>query len=236
MRSIEMSVTTTPSKSEVIKTKNVHLENKAAINTVSIYVAWSESPGAGAQDTDWKELKPGEMVFFSAERRSIIRVWAKTLSGTATLSITGSDASINKPAADATRLAWYDRSPTSKVDDFGGIYAPHAETSRISYTCPSNKKAMIEALDSIVRRQTVAGTPSYLGALWRFTPNGGSGKVIIAARLSPAENAVTDKDAVRLGSTITMYAGDVLDGRTYDISTTGTILYQLAYKITEFDA
>jgi len=235
MRSIEMSVTTIPQKSDIIKTKNVHLENKAAVNAVSIYVAWSETENAGKEDTDYKELKLGETVFFSAEKTRIRVVWAKTLSGTATLSITGSDGSINKPSSDMTRLAWYDRNPADQVASNNVLdVAPHVVQVWLSYTVPANKKAMVELLHVKMQRKTAAGVLGSAAVYVRFTKNGGLSQGILYAYLF--DNTIGAKDTAVLAGTITMFAGDLLEIVSYDISTTGTIDYFSAYKASEYDA
>jgi len=234
MRSIEMTVTTTPTKSDIIRTKNVHLENKAAINSVSIYVGWSETEQAAGLDTDFKELKVGEMIFFSSEKKQILRVWAKTLSGTATLSITGSDGSINKPAADASRLAWYDRNPVSVIKWWGmQDVAPHFSTQRWTYTVPTSKKAYIENVNAMAVRTVVATTVGRVCDYVVYYPSGGGSLWLTEAEF--IKNAVGDSDKNNIACPITMLVGDTVTGFTSDDSTAGTVDHFLMAKITEFD-
>ncbi len=236
MRSIEMSLTTTSGRSEFIQTKNVLLENKAENNTVTIYVALGETH-PGPRETDYKPLYPGENIFLSSEKPNgkILRIWAYCASGTAILSITGSDGAIMKPNQVISRPAWYDRNPASKCNHYSvGTWSPHVMTVCITYTCPSGKKAMAEILSCRVTRVTAATAADEAISMWTLTPNGGSEKYPMQARL--ITNGVGDTKEYSIGATLMLFSGDVLTGKTADYSTDGTCHYFLAYKITEFDA
>jgi len=133
------------------------------------------------------------------------------------------------------RPTWYDRAPTPRVDHYWGQgIGPHAVTTRLTYTCPALKKAMVEVLQVRVRRQTAATTLGLAGAYAMLTPSGGSAKEILDAYLS--NNTVDARNEAAIGTTLMLFAGDVLDLRTYDASTGGTCDYFVCYKITEFDA
>jgi hypothetical protein len=237
MKAIEMPLTTQQSRSDEINTKNVLLENKAGVNTQDIMIAWSEDRTAGTRETDYKLLKPGENVFFSAERkRTITRIWAYAVSGTPILSITGSDSSINKPSQVVARPAWYDRNPNSQAWSISYNQGPHSESTDVQYTVPSGKKAMVEILQALVIRTTAATTPGSPTAAWKLTPNGASIKMIINCGLDTSENSPKDKLSLSIGSTMMMFPGDKIQSSTLDGGTGGTCTYILNMKITEFDA
>jgi hypothetical protein len=133
------------------------------------------------------------------------------------------------------RPAWYDRNPTVKVDHYNVSSAsPHSQTLRLTYTCPSGKKAMVELLSGRVTRVSAATTPDVVLAEWALTPSGGTEKSILQARL--ITNNVGDTREHSIGSTLILNAGDALKGYTQDSSVGGACHYYLSYKITEFDA
>jgi hypothetical protein len=133
------------------------------------------------------------------------------------------------------RPAWYDRNP-SQVLLWWTVnnQAPHAETVRWTYTVPSGKKAMLEALDGlicIITAATTAGRRSIYVKLTR--PSVGSAFIF---NLQILTNNVGDVQTKGLGTSLLMLAGDILEGYTSDGSTGGTADYRLMAKITEFDA
>ncbi len=131
-------------------------------------------------------------------------------------------------------LHWYDRNPRSVSYAKGWEVGPHTATLRHTYTCPEKKVAMIELLQCSTMRYTAAGTPSAVNAYWYFKAKGESETaiLIIAEFL---ENDVGSKVNQAIGTTITMFAGDKLFGKTADASIGGTVIHRLGYKITEFD-
>jgi len=141
---------------------------------------------------------------------------------------------VGTPSAVA-RPDWYDRNPISKNDNYDILdITPHSTTTRLTYTVPAGKKAMLEILQATVRRRTAATTLGRAYALWQFTPSGDLTKILLFSRVE--DNTVGAKDDHALGTTMAMYAGDRIDGNTYDGSTGGTCDYTLSYKITEFNA
>jgi len=133
------------------------------------------------------------------------------------------------------RPAWYDRNPTIKEDHYWGQgVAPHAVTTRISYTCPAGKKAMIEVLQVRVRRVTAATTLGLCGAYAMLTDAVAGAKEILDAYLN--DNTLNVRNEAAIGTALIMVAGNTIDLKTYDTSTVGTCDYFMSYKITEFDA
>jgi hypothetical protein len=133
------------------------------------------------------------------------------------------------------RPAWYDRNPVQKVYNQRLINAsPHSETTQITYTCPSGKKAMVEVMSLTVRRNTAPTTAGQALAYFSLTPSGGSATRIMETYINSA--TVNDRADSSIGTSIILLSGDKIEGKTYDLSTGGTCDYFLALKLTEFDA
>ena len=132
-------------------------------------------------------------------------------------------------------MHWYDRNPSSKAEGWVNVgVAPHGVTKRVSFTCPDEKIAMVELLEVHVHRATVATTPIKASATFKLTPKQGTMKTILTARITVL-NTVGDKDGHSIGSTLMLFAGDILEGYTEDLSTGGTCDYLVLLKVTEFD-
>ena len=134
------------------------------------------------------------------------------------------------------RPAWYDRNPTTLVDSFTGSAAPHAPTTRISYTVPAGKKAIVETLAAKVIRMAAASTPELVTAQFLLTPSGGEERVLLGAYLTSAQNSPKDSDSLGIGPSLTLFPGDYIRGITFDLSTGGLVYYVLILKLTVFDA
>jgi hypothetical protein len=133
------------------------------------------------------------------------------------------------------RPAWYDRNPASKRGYLSVLdAAPHSLTTRISYTCPSGKKAMVELLYAAVIRKTAPTTVGRAVTAWYLTPSGGTEGLIMEAVLF--SSTVGDSIYLSPSGNLMLFPGDTLTSKTFDGSTGGTCDYQMGYKITEFDA
>jgi len=93
---------------------------------------------------------------------------------------------------------------------------------------------MVEALYCGVFRVSAATTAGIVQDTWFLTKSGGTGVMVLRARMR--KNSVADQDSVNLGTTLLLLAGDIIELLTYDDSTGGTVDHQGAIKITEFDA
>jgi len=107
-------------------------------------------------------------------------------------------------------------------------------TTRLTYTVPAGKKAMVEVMQVRVRRASAATTVGLAGAYVMLTPSGGVIKEILDTGIN--DNTVNARDNNALGGTMVLCTGDQLDLKTYDLSTGGTCDYFVCYKLTEFDA
>lgn len=133
------------------------------------------------------------------------------------------------------RPAWYDRNPTQITLWYTvNIQSPHSQTQRWTYTVPSGKKAMLEALDGLICIQSAATTPGRRKIMVQLTKAGGGSAQIF--NLQIITNNVGDIQTKALGTSILLLSGDTLSGFTADESTGGTVDYRLMAKLTEFDA
>ncbi len=125
---------------------------------------------------------------------------------------------------------YYDRAPTPQVFEFqGGAVAPHTDTSRFGYTVPAGRKAFIVHLVATISRATVAAPVGSYGAHF-----GGLGANL--AWLRTRKNTVDAAEVLALPTSLTLNAGQVLSGLTFDGSTGGTVDYQINAALVEFDA
>jgi len=132
-----------------------------------------------------------------------------------------------------SRPAWYDRNSTPKADTFDALRDPHSIVTRITYTVPANKVAMVELLEQRSQRDEVATTPGNVITRWIYTIYGEPEVNIMDTRHKG--NAVGDTAEKQLGAALMLFTGDILEGKTADTSTAGKISYKMAYKLTEFD-
>lgn len=133
-----------------------------------------------------------------------------------------------------SRPDWFDRKPLSIVDQYSSNAAPHAETARVTYTCPQDRKAMVELLYGEVSRMVAdPGVFAWCGSRWKFTPAGKTEAELFTVQFY--DNNVGKTTSLGLGTTLTLLPGDKIIGYTIDLSAGGTINYQLNYKLTEFD-
>jgi len=131
---------------------------------------------------------------------------------------------------------WYDRKPVSNADQYiAAAVAPHAPIVRVGYTCPSDKRALVEVLQAKVTRDVVAAPAGLAQAWWTITPNGETVRRNIA-HAGIVTNIVGDQDKAMIGTTLVLYPGDLMEGMTADGSTGGSCTYVLGYKLSEFDA
>ena len=132
------------------------------------------------------------------------------------------------------RPAYYDRNATSGTAVYSGAsIAPHAETVRWTITVAAGKKANIELTRMMANRVTVATAASVAGYVARITTSTSYMDILYEAHISNVLGYEA-KDIAPAG--VTLYAGETLDGRTYDGSTGGYYNYLTGCKYTTFDA
>ena len=133
------------------------------------------------------------------------------------------------------RSSEYDRTPAVKAIFYqaSGV-APHIATSRASYTVPAGRKARVTSYKLQTDRATAATTAGKVGVYALYTP---SGQGALTVRLSYSlSNTVGFTDEINSPGFDILLPGDVLAIYTVDASTGGTMNYDLAVNILEFDA
>jgi len=131
-------------------------------------------------------------------------------------------------------VQWYDRNAVTLSDVYEATLGPHAEAARLTYTCPKDRKAMVELLFAGVLRMTAATVDQWVGCRWFITPKDGTETKLFAVDFYDKTAGFTDKLA--LGVTLTLHEGDKIIGKTTDACADGTVYHRLTYKLTEFDA
>lgn len=112
--------------------------------------------------------------------------------------------------------------------------APHATTTRQFYTCPANKKAVLQNTTSQLLRATAAA-PVGLWFMQQFITQLSAVTCYIFFRSSLA-NAVGDAIFHAQPTTVTLLPTETLTTQTADASTGGTLNINLAAQIGEYDA
>jgi len=147
-----------------------------------------------------------------------------------TITTIGTISQINKVRG----LNWYDRNAGAVLKQWYQFEVdPHALAERWAYTVPTGKMALVEVMQSSVHRTKAATSASYAGAYVRYTPSGEAYGNFLEAFL--ITNAVGDRADKIIGHSMLIYAGDKLQGYTYDLSTGGECYFMVNAKITEFD-
>ena len=131
-------------------------------------------------------------------------------------------------------VQWYDRNPKGHLINYDHELAPHTANTRVTYTCPAEKIAMVELLDVNIIRSEAATTVGIAMISWGYQAKGEiMGKIVVAKIVT---NIVGDHAEHGIGVTLTMFPGEILSAVTSDNSVAGKVHYFLAAKITEFEA
>ena len=133
----------------------------------------------------------------------------------------------------AARPAYYDRNATSVLQSYAAIIAPAGYTIRWTYTCPTGKKAVAEAISVRLWRQTAATT---LGTAYGEIRTVVGTDYQINTFVLVYDNSLTTSYFNACPTQATLYAGEQLTAATNDTTTGGTIAYVMAAKLTQYDA
>ena len=133
------------------------------------------------------------------------------------------------------RPAWFDRNPTDNQNlAFDSTIAPAGVTTRWTYTTPTGRKAMLESALAVVRRATAAGAAARCFAIVTFLPGGINPQDMAIASFN--NNTVDTLDRAIVGAIGVLVGLDTVRAQTSDASTAGTVEFDVAAKVTEFDA
>jgi len=116
---------------------------------------------------------------------------------------------------------------------FSVTAGPHAETSRVSYTVPANKTALLLAASGSVFR---ASSPTTYGAIHvkvRVDRGGAVYDYPFVVGVQGSTLLFTNSRSV--GLLVPLFTADVLDMVTSDASTGGTVDFWGSVSIIEFD-
>lgn len=110
-----------------------------------------------------------------------------------------------------------------------GTIAPHAETTRWTYTVPANKKLRICSAHAFIQRESAAGAVSFHGVRVKH-----DGNTFLTA--SSRNNAIVDAVITNSNPQVDAIAGSVITATTQDNSTGGTVAYGAFMQAYEYDA
>lgn len=135
----------------------------------------------------------------------------------------------------SARAGPIDRNPFQRTSVYEATgVAPHALTTRWTYTVPSGKKFTIGSAFTQMHTTVNQATAGNVQASIALTPSGGAVGGLIRAGMAYSATVVNPSTSVIGGGNF--LAGDALLGRTEDLGIGGTITYLVALQGTEFDA
>lgn len=126
------------------------------------------------------------------------------------------------------------KSNPGEIHIVNSAVGPHAETVRISYTVPSNRKARIAFAQCIISRVTAAAPVGLAESFVAIAPNGLGNRHAAEAFL--ATNGVGDRDRLDFHGDEVLNSADKWQHETVDTSTGGTVTYISTSLIDEYDA
>lgn len=133
------------------------------------------------------------------------------------------------------RPTYYDRNPVAKAFTYdAAAVAPHAQTTRWTYTVPAGKKAQLQTSTFMLERDAAAAPAGYTRSQIVYTPSGGGNFAIYVVEFVNA--GVDANRSSNIGLGMTLLAGDQLISQTQDGSTGGSVAYVVGSTLQEFDA
>ena len=112
--------------------------------------------------------------------------------------------------------------------------APHAATTRWTYTVPANKRAILDIISVFLLRDAAPATAGEALVYVNFTPSGGSTTAFLLVGNITAVVGTPQYQSAAAGWMLG--AGDAIGGLTADGSTGGTYRLMVTLSATEFDA
>lgn len=132
------------------------------------------------------------------------------------------------------RAAYYDRNATSSILYDATTYAPHSPTVRWTTTVAAGTKLLVEMANASVTVQTVATTANTVNSFVRVTSGGQISDLAMAACIGTSTQYLAF--VVNNPANTTIYAGETVQGYSYNASTDGTVLHYTGYKGTLYTA
>lgn len=136
-------------------------------------------------------------------------------------------------SGNVVRPQYFDRNAASQYQDFDtGSVAPHAFTTRWTFTVPAGKLAYIELASAGEHRQTAATTAGLAHAV--VSASDGVTSVPLAFTTT-FNNTVGASDHANSGAPTVMRPGYSATGQTLDQSTGGTMNHRVSATIQSCD-
>lgn len=127
-----------------------------------------------------------------------------------------------------------DRNPLGISYSFAsGSIAPHADTTRWTYTVPANRRFILNEAYAHLCRTALAGAAGAISV--NILVNQGAGNIYVA-RLYDLNNYVGDTMQLVIPAGLVLLAGHYIYATTSDTSTGGTVLYTVTLTGFEYDA
>lgn len=136
--------------------------------------------------------------------------------------------------AQVVRNNWYDRALTF-IERLGRLQdAGHVAVSRLNYTVPANRVAVVTFTPISVHRTTGAGILGTARSFYSVTPNGGALKDF--GGVSFIDNTVNFERLYNINSSVRLVEGDEVEWNTEDTSTGGQCWFIGGFLINEYNA
>lgn len=134
------------------------------------------------------------------------------------------------------RASFYlDRNPSLYTNSVGtGAVAPHAFTNRIQRTIPAGRRGLVTVVSMMVVRATAPTTPSIAEANLWVNVGGAGVKYLYRATVYNATVGASINE--NIPAAIWLSPADIIGIDTHDQSTAGTVIYEVALQVLEFDA
>lgn len=131
-----------------------------------------------------------------------------------------------------TRPQYYDRISANVTQSYKALnVAPHATTTRATYTVPTAKLAYCDVMFAALIRSAASTVDGVSSLVFIYTPSGGGATDMVSTWIrDPNTGFHNENGPATFGF---MQAGDVLALQSTDSATNGTINYQAAWKVSE---
>ncbi len=132
------------------------------------------------------------------------------------------------------RPAYYDRNATSAFGIYNALILPAAPTIRITSTVASGKKLQLEAVGCTIVVETTASFAGRNLASMAISDGSATADLVRVDATNPNTVGAFRQDVK--GIVLTLFAGEIIQGTSYDGSTGGSQYFGLYFKGSTFDA
>jgi len=132
------------------------------------------------------------------------------------------------------RPQYYDRGAVSAFFSYSATLGNHAATTRWTTTIASGKKLFLEQAEVFLLTATVAAAPLRLATRVQITD--GTNYTSVVAQDQQQSASLYTPNYTTVYPAITVYAGEIIYGTTFNDSVTGTVFMATAAKGTTFQS